>query len=213
MELSVYVNGMRGRMGQAIQNIAALDPALSLCQTLEQADVALDFSAPAALKNLLEKCAHHKKPVVIGTTGHAPESKADLLAASQHIPILFSPNFSLGVAVSLEAAKLIGQHLQGLCQIEIVEAHHQTKKDRPSGTALALAKAAGCENAPIHSIRAGDIVGEHTIYFVMGGERIELKHHAQSRDAFARGALLAAKFLKTKPPGFYTIKDMLHEPR
>jgi 4-hydroxy-tetrahydrodipicolinate reductase len=150
---------------------------------------------------------------VIGTTGHTSESETDLKAASQHIPILFSPNFSLGVAVTLEAAKLIGHQLQGLCQVEIVEVHPQTKKDRPSGTAIALAKAAGSPEAPIHSIRAGDIVGEHTVYFILGGERIELKHHAQSREAFARGALLAAKFLKSKPPGLYNIKDMLNEPR
>jgi 4-hydroxy-tetrahydrodipicolinate reductase len=129
---------------------------------------------------------------------------------SKQIPILFSPNFSLGMAVCLEAAKQIAEQLKGLCQIEIIEAHHQTKKDKPSGAALKLAGAVSDKEIPIHSIRAGDIIGDHTVVFVLAGERIELKHQAQSREVFARGAVLAAKFLKKQPPGLYSVKDLVH---
>jgi 4-hydroxy-tetrahydrodipicolinate reductase len=117
------------------------------------------------------------------------------------------------MAITLEAAKLIAGKLKGLCQIEIIEAHHQMKKDKPSGGALKLAKEISDKEIPIHSIRAGDIIGDHTVVFVLAGERIELKHQAQSREVFARGALLAAKFLKTKPPGLYSVKDLFDETR
>jgi len=164
------------------------------------------------LADLLKSCAEHHKPVVVGTTGHSEENMELLQKMSKQIPILFSPNFSLGMAVTLEAAQQISRQLNGLCQIEIVEAHHQTKKDKPSGAALKLAKALcdkGDKEIPIHSIRAGDIIGDHTVVFVMNGERIELKHQAQSREVFARGALLAAQFIKTQPPGLYSVKDLV----
>ncbi len=104
----------------------------------------------------------------------------------------------------LEAAALLAK--KGF-SIDIIEAHHNQKKDKPSGSALALARAMGKE-VPIHSIRSGDIIGEHTVIFVGEGERIELKHQVFSRDAFAKGALKAAKFLAKKPPGLYSLKDL-----
>jgi 4-hydroxy-tetrahydrodipicolinate reductase len=215
MELSLYVHGGGGRMGRAIKSLVENDSALTLKENFETADVAIDFSAPAALKELLGKCLQHQKPVVVGTTGHSPENIQFVQEMSKKIPILFSPNFSLGMAACLEAAEQIARHLKGLCQIEIVEAHNATKKDKPSGSALALAKvvAKAAGDAPIHSIRAGDIISDHTVYFVMAGERIELKHQAQTREVFARGALYAAKFLKTKPAGLYSVKDLLHATR
>jgi 4-hydroxy-tetrahydrodipicolinate reductase len=216
METTLYVHGVAGRMGRTITALVENDKELSLQNNLETADVAIDFSSHAALAELLKKCAQLKKPVVVGTTGHSPENMQLLQEMSKQIPILFSPNFSLGMAVTLEAAKLIAQHLKGLCQIEIIEAHHQTKKDKPSGAALKLAQTIGAvsdKEIPIHSIRAGDIIGDHTVVFVLAGERIELKHQAQSREVFARGALLAAKFIKKQPPGLYSVKDLFHETR
>ena len=212
MEVSLYVHGLGGRMGKAIKSLVENDPALTLKENFEAADIAIDFSSPIALSGLLERCIQHKKPIVVGTTGHSAENIALVQEMSKQIPILFSPNFSLGMATCLEAAEQISRHLKGLCQIEIVEAHHQMKKDQPSGAALALAKATQT-NPPIHSIRAGDIIGDHTVYFIMAGERIELKHQARSREVFARGALYAAKFLKTMPAGLYSVKDLLYATR
>lgn len=208
MEVSLYVHGVKGRMGRTLTTLVENDSSLSLQNNLETADVAIDFSSHAALAELLQRCGNLKKPVVVGTTGHSPQNMKILQEMSKQIPILFSPNFSLGMAVCLEAAKQIAQQLKGLCQIEIIEAHHQTKKDKPSGAALKLAQAVSDKEIPIHSIRAGDIIGDHTVVFVLAGERIELKHQAQSREVFARGAVLAAKFLKTQPPGLYSIKDL-----
>ncbi len=213
METSLYVNGISGRMGKTVKTLVETDTALSLQEALENADVAVDFSAPAALPSLLQKCVTHGKPLVIGTTGHTPENVQSILEMSQQIPILFSPNFSLGMAICLETARQISEKLKGLCQIEILEAHHQTKKDKPSGAALALAKIVDQGEIPIHSIRAGDIIGDHSVFFVMAGERIELKHQVQSREVFARGALYAAKFLKTQPAGLYSVKDLFYATR
>ncbi len=213
METTLYVHGVKGRMGRTITALVENDTSLSLQNNLETADVAIDFSSHAALEALLGQCVQHKKPLVVGTTGHSAKNMQTLQEMSKQIPILFSPNFSLGMAVCLEAASQIAQRLKGLCQIEIIEAHHHTKKDKPSGAALKLAHAVGGQEIAIHSIRAGDIIGDHTVVFVMNGERIELKHQAQSREVFARGALLAAKFLKTKPPGLYSIKDLFDETR
>jgi 4-hydroxy-tetrahydrodipicolinate reductase len=213
METTLYVHGIAGRMGRTITALVESDNSLSLQNNLETADVAIDFSSHAALKDLLQKCAALKKPVVVGTTGHSQENMQILQGISKQIPILFSPNFSFGMAVTLEAAKLMAGKLTGLCQIEIIEAHHHTKKDKPSGAALKLAQAMSDKEIPIHSIRAGDIIGDHTVVFVLAGERIELRHQAQSREVFARGALLAAKFLKTQPPGLYSVKDLFNETR
>jgi 4-hydroxy-tetrahydrodipicolinate reductase len=200
-------------MGRSLTAVIQTDPLTALHENLEAADVALDFSVPAALASLLKQCLDHGKPLVIGTTGHSPENIEAIQKAAEQIPIVFSSVFSLGMAVSIEAVRLISRHLQDLCQVEIIEAHHHTKKDKPSGSALALAKAVEKNNVPIHSIRAGDIVGDHTVLFAMAGERIELKHQVQSREAFARGAVIAAKFLKTQPPGLYSVKDIFYATR
>lgn len=207
METTIYIHGQRGRMGQAVAAVIEKDRDMHLQTTLEIADIAIDFSAPSALHALLERCESHRKPIVIGTTGYSTENEEQLREASKTIPILYSPNFSLGMAATIEAAKLLADRLQGAATIEIVEAHHIHKKDQPSGSALAIKNATGASH--IHSIRAGDIIGDHTVLFILGGERIELRHQVFSREAFARGAIAAARFLKTKPPGLYTIKDLL----
>jgi 4-hydroxy-tetrahydrodipicolinate reductase len=188
--------------------------------------VAIDFTSHEATRGHLEAAISAKKALVIGTTGHLPETKKAIEEASETIPILFSPNFSFGIALCLEAASHLGKRLFGTCTIDILETHHVYKKDRPSGTALAFVNAVGhgkpvleshCaqprkkEEIIIHSIRSGEVIGEHTIIFECGYERIELKHTVHSRDAFAQGVLMGAKFLAKQTPGLYSLKDLFKD--
>jgi 4-hydroxy-tetrahydrodipicolinate reductase len=207
MCIKIHVLGSKGKMGSRV-TLLAQQTDFSITDEWNKAHVAIDFTSPTATKEILKEAVGHRKPLVIGTTGHSVENFQDMEKAALTIPLLFSPNFSLGISVCLQAAKMIAEKLQEAATIEIIEAHHAEKKDRPSGTALALEKAVG-KKSPIHSIRAGDIVGDHTVVFALNGERIELKHQAHSRDAFAHGALKAAKFLLDKPAGLYSLKDML----
>lgn len=194
-------------------------------EIVEQVDVLIDFSLPSATVENARIAAKHQKPLVIGSTGHNVETVHELESFAKHIPLLFSPNFSLGMALCLEACAFFGRHLKGSCFVDIIETHHTQKKDAPSGTALALAKSLDfnriCpgtlleqprsqETVVIHSIRSGDVPGEHRIIFECQGERIEIKHEAISREAFAKGAIRAAKFLAHCSPGLYTMKDLLH---
>lgn len=208
MQIVVHVIGARGRMGSRVVSLARARPEFKIDDETDHFDVAIDFSSHIATQEILKRMVALKKPVVIGTTAHPPENRDAIATASKEIPILFSPNFSLGMAVCIEAVELMAKRLYGFCSIDIVEAHHVHKKDKPSGTALALQQAAGKLDSPIHSIRAGDIIGDHTVIFTCAGERIELKHQVDSRDAFAEGALKAASFLIGKTPGLYSIKDL-----
>jgi 4-hydroxy-tetrahydrodipicolinate reductase len=223
MSLAITVLGASGKMGKRILHLAQNDPDFSIVPEMAACHVAIDFTAPEATLKHLEAAMSAGKPVVIGTTGHLPDTKQAIAEAAQVIPILFSPNFSFGMALCLEAVAHFGRRLFGRCTIDIVETHHVEKKDRPSGTALALAHAVGGgkialepqqmrspEEIVIHSIRTGQAVGEHTVIFETGGERIELKHTVHSRDAFAQGALMGAKFLSKQPPGLYALKDLFH---
>ena len=199
-----------------------------MAAALGQADVLLDFSLPESTAKALEACLAAGKPLVTGVTGMDEALKARLKAAGQRIPVLAAPNMSLGVALlsrmAEQAARLLGPDFD----IEIAEAHHKHKKDAPSGTALALAevmdKARGSGHVsrqPDRSglrepgsigfsvVRAGDIVGEHTVLFAGAGERLELSHKAQSRATFALGALRAACWIAGKPAGSYTLADTL----
>ncbi|MBI2812298.1 MAG: 4-hydroxy-tetrahydrodipicolinate reductase [Candidatus Melainabacteria bacterium] len=188
-----------------------------------ECDVAIDFTSHEATRDYLQAALATNKALVIGTTGHTPEGKKAIEDAAKIIPILYSPNFSFGIALCLEAVARFGKALYGTCAIDIIETHHVHKKDRPSGTAFAFAAAVGNgrvslegssaqprrkEEIVVHSIRSGEVIGEHIIIFESGHERIELKHTAHSRDAFAQGALMGAKFLAKKPPGLYSLKDM-----
>jgi len=194
--------------------------------TVKKSDVVIDFSLHHATSDNLQSALKHLKPIVIGSTGHSSEQKRTIEAAAKFIPVLFSPNFSLGMGLCFQAARLFAKHLKGRCHIDIVEIHHHQKKDIPSGTALALAQALNygyvCQDMSIpsprpkeavfiHSIRSAETVGEHTLIFNCEGERIELKHQIFSRDAFATGALKAAKFLSKKPPGLYTYQEVFNE--
>ena len=195
-------------------------------------DVLIDFTSPDSTMNRLKACTDKGIAMVIGTTGLDSEQMAQIKKASQTIPCLFSPNMSVGVNLLFNLVESVSKILDEESDIEILESHHRYKKDAPSGTALKLAeKICSATNREmddvviygrkgltgerpqdqicIHSIRSGDIVGEHTVTFCNAGERLELVHKAQTRDSFALGSIRAAKFLAGKPPGFYNMKDAL----
>lgn len=203
-----------------------------LSAIIERSEVVIDFSAPAATLAHLRIAARHRRAMVIGTTGFTTQELGELRTLAKSIPCLFSPNMSVGVnllfKVLAEMARTLGEDYD----IEVLEAHHRLKKDAPSGTALKmaeiLAKAVNRDleqvgvyarkgmigertrtEIGIQSIRAGDIVGDHTVMFGGLGERIEVSHRVQSRDTFARGALRAARWLVKQPPGLYDMMDVL----
>jgi len=195
-------------------------------QALFPCAIAIDFSVREATVQHVHAAQNAKKALLIGTTGLSPEQIRIIENAAQDIPIILSANFSLGMVLCLELAATFGKTLFGHCAIDIVETHHVHKKDRPSGTALSLAQAIGKgkivyddhaeprnkEEIVIHSIRSGETVGEHLLVFECGHERMEIKHTAHSREAFAQGALRAAKKLVAKPAGLYSLKDLfIHE--
>lgn len=223
MVIAIAVLGATGRMGKRILQLTAEDPDLQIACALTRpsfsdllialanADVAIDFTSSAATKMHLDAAVQAGKPLVLGTTGHSPEQLKEIEDASRVIPILHSANFSFGIALCMDAVARLGAALSSDGAIRIVETHHAHKKDSPSGTALALAKAASCKESsdvPIQSIRIGEVIGEHVVTFECGHEQIELKHTCHSRDTFAKGALLAAKFLCRQSPGLYSAKDL-----
>lgn len=198
----------------------------------EKPDVIIDFSHPSALPDLLSYCNMNNVPLVIGTTGYSDEEKSQITAASAQIPIFFTFNMSLGINLLAELAKKAVQVLGGQFDIEIVEKHHNRKKDAPSGTAIMLADAINEElghknrlvydrhsvrkprdkdEIGMHSVRGGTIVGEHEIIFAGHDEVITLSHSAQSREVFAVGAVNAAVFLSGKSAGMYDMGDLIKE--
>jgi 4-hydroxy-tetrahydrodipicolinate reductase len=192
------------------------------------ADVIIDFSLPDGTLSIVEVCKARGIALVVGTTGFSPGEREQLQSASAHIPLLISPNMSRAVNLLMKLVATASASLGPGCDIAIVERHHRTKKDAPSGTALRLAEYASrgrdpaanlgktkqaSQTAPpsieIHALRVGDSAGEHTVIFGLPGEVIELSHRASNRDGFAYGALDAAKFLAGKPAGFYSMEDVL----
>ncbi len=200
----------------------------SLPEDLEL-DVLIDFSLPFASLKIAERCADCGIPLVVGTTGFDPAQLRDFEAASIRIPLLISPNMSRAVNLLM---KLVGEAARSVgttTDIAIIERHHRTKIDAPSGTALRLGEIArqacisdrGSTNGidrpdasaqvkiDIHALRIADSPGEHTVIFGFLGETLELSHRAINRDGFARGAIEAAKFLAGKPVGLYSMKDVI----
>src|ERR1700704_661072 len=202
-----------------------------LPRALAEADVAIDFSSAAATRANLAACRAARKPLLIGTTGFAAELDRALAEAARDIPLLVAANTSLGVTLLLELVRIAARALPPAFDINILDTHHRSKQDAPSGTALALgsaarearqaaASAAGAAGAAagkaqregevgFASVRAGDIVGEHTVLFAGPGEALSLTHRATDRGVFARGALAAALWLQSRPPGRYTMDDLL----
>lgn len=220
MAIRLTVLGASGKMGKRIFELADRDPEITvvhaytrkqgdLLKSLSECDVAIDFTAPETLRDHLQAALNAGKALVIGTTGLSADEKRAIEEASQIIPILYSPNFSFGMALCLDAAARFAEALGSMGTIEIVETHHVHKKDAPSGTAIALAGAVGVDSSSVRSVRQGEVIGEHTVIFKGEGEKIELRHVALSRDVFAAGALRAAKFLAGRGPRLYTLKDLL----
>lgn len=203
-----------------------------LAAHVDEFDVLIDFTSRSSTLEHLEICRQHGKGIVIGTTGFTAEEKQQIAAAGSHIPVVFAPNMSVGVNLCLKLLEMAARVLGDEVDIEIVEAHHRFKKDSPSGTALrmgeVIADALGRNLAEVAvygregmsderdrktigfaTIRAGDIVGDHTVIFAGLGERIEITHKASSRMTFAKGAVRAAAWLSDKGPGLYSIDDVL----
>ena len=180
-----------------------------------QGDVVIEFTTPEVTAAHVQLVQAQRKPIVVGTTGLSDAQLEALRAASKTIPIVFSPNMSVGVNVLFELAQAAAQRLGPAYDVEIVESHHRQKKDAPSGTAkrlaevLAAARRQPSGSIPVHAVRAGDIVGDHTVIFAGPAERLELTHCAQSREVFAQGALRAAQFLVSQPPGLYDMSHVL----
>lgn len=229
----LLIHGASGRMGQALLRLCPEQPgcvvvaavsrkvaqrvvdgvpqfAASELQAAPEFDVAVDFSLAEAFDPVLALCVARGRALVSGTTGLDDAQRAALDAAAARIPLLWAANFSLGVAVLGELVERAAAALRGW-DCDIVEAHHAGKRDAPSGTALALGTAArqGGAEPRYASLRAGDIVGEHTVQFATAGERVELVHRAGNRDIFARGALHAAAKLAGRAPGAYRLRDLL----
>lgn len=240
--LRLCIHGSKGRMGQALVRCAAEDPGLQVtaevdagddfAAALDKCDAVIDFSATHITPQVAKACAAAGKALVIGTTGHELPEREQINQAAASIPLVFSPNFSVGVNtlfwLTRKAADILGPGFD----LEVVEMHHRLKKDSPSGTArhlaeilsearkLDYAEAARHGRAGIvgertdneigvHAIRGGDVVGDHTVIYAAPGERLELTHKASNRDTFARGALRAAKWAAGQPPGLYDMQDVL----
>ena len=222
--LRVLLIGAAGRMGRTIIDLARDHPDIEIvarCDlgdliepAMQNCDVAIDFSHADAIAEVCPAALHHRKPLVIGTTGHSNEQRRMIEQAARSLPIVFASNFSIGVNVlfwlTRKAAEQFGRDFRS----EIVETHHAIKKDAPSVTAKTLAEVLKAaqktqREIPIQSIREGDIVGEHTVIFSGPGERLELTHRAASREIFARGALCAAAWIINQPAGLYTMQDVL----
>jgi 4-hydroxy-tetrahydrodipicolinate reductase len=210
---------------------AAIDVGDDLSAGAAKSDVIIDFSSHKATRSVLELAIAQKKAVVIGTTGHPAEEKKQLLALAAKVPCVWSGNFSVGVnllfALTRRASAILGSDYDA----EVVEMHHRFKKDAPSGTAARLleiileerkltaeALRHGREGITgertstevgIHSLRGGDVVGDHTVIFAALGERLELTHKASDRGIFARGAVRAAQWVATQKPGVYDMQDVL----
>ncbi len=238
----IVMVGARGRMGQAIVGLAKKDPSFEVVDEVDvgdaiaaqfgACDVIIDFTHHTATVEIATWAARAGKALVIGTTGHTASEREAVLACAERIPLILSPNFSVGVNalfyLTRRAAEILGEGFDR----EVVEMHHRLKKDAPSGTARRLAEILAeqmggtyeelCRHGRlgdtgertgreigVHALRGGDVVGDHTVVFAGAGERVELTHKASSRDTFAGGALRAAAWLKGRGPGSYTMFDVL----
>ena len=260
--IQVAINGAAGRMGRRFVDLVTQEEDMQVAAALEapghadlerdagevagigpigvpitaewtgNADVLLDFTAPAGTLARLDAAVAKGCALMIGTTGCTQEEAAQIAEAGKKVPLIHAPNTSVGVNLLFKLVSQVARSLGEDYDIEIVEAHHHRKKDAPSGTAVRLAEnicaatgrdyrsdavhgregqvgARTKKEIGIHAVRAGDIVGDHTVIFCAEGERIKLTHRAHTRDTFARGALRAARFLVGKEPGAYGMGDVL----
>ncbi|MDD5128705.1 MAG: 4-hydroxy-tetrahydrodipicolinate reductase [Candidatus Omnitrophica bacterium] len=236
--IKLGITGACGKMGRRIFELAAFDKDFEVALALEKkgtpligkelgrlkvssnldglflVDVLVDFTLPEAVDEHLDYVAKYKKALVLGTTGLNDAQKNKIEEISKIVPIVFTPNMSVGVNVLFSILPEITKRLGSDYSVEIIEAHHKAKKDAPSGTAKKMAEVITQitqKNIPMHSIRLGDIFGDHTVVFCGNSERIEIKHQAHSRDLFVVGALKAAKWIFQKPAGLYSMQDVLKQ--
>lgn len=230
--IHIAVGGARGRMGQLIIQTMKEDRDTILSTEIVRSDlnhyarlgespidVWIDFTTPGATLNHVEICAQRGYSMVIGTTGFSVEQRQQIQEAAQKIPIVLSPNMSLGINLSFKLLELAAATLKDQAEIAILDIHHKHKKDAPSGTALKMAEVLqiargttsdlGTSKIDISSLRLGDTIGEHTTLFALEGECLEIRHKATDRLAFAKGALQAAKWIMHKGPGLYDMQDVL----
>lgn len=253
MAMKVIINGIGGRMGHEVarlcsasegykgaEGICGVDPNANepvfgipcvgaLSQTPLEGDCVIDFSHHSVTGALLAFCRERRLPLVLATTGHDEQEIKEIHAAAKEIPLFYSANMSLGVALLCELAKTAARTMPD-ADIEIVEKHHNRKLDAPSGTALMIADAISSvrqgayylfgrsgqrkrdkKEIGIHAIRMGNIVGEHEVLIGTDSQTITLKHEAHTRGLFAEGAVTAAAFLMGKPAGLYAMKDMIEQ--
>jgi 4-hydroxy-tetrahydrodipicolinate reductase len=229
-------------MGQAVAAAAKGDANIEiagLCDkddplepVMAKADVVIDFSHADASDGICHAVAQHKKALVMGTTGHAAEQKRGIERCAESVPVVLASNFSIGVNTLFWLTRKTAEMLGPDFDLEIVEMHHRMKRDAPSGTAMTLLEILKAQRRigstrhgrqgnvgarrpgeiGVHSIRGGDVVGDHTVIFAGTGERLELTHRASSRDTFAQGALRAAHWVAGRSPGLYSMEDVLGLP-
>jgi len=240
--LQVLILGAKGRMGQTLIACANGDPALCVSgevdtgddflSALTACDAVVDFTHASATADVAAACATAGKVLVIGTTGHDDNQRRAIHTASTSTPIVFAPNYSVGVNTLFWLTRKAAEILGPAFDLEVVEMHHRLKKDAPSGTARRLAEILAevrdlsydddvmhgregmigerkATEIGMHALRGGDVVGDHTVVFANTGERVELTHKASSRETFANGALRAAKWAASQPPGLYDMQDVL----
>ena len=238
----VIIVGSKGRMGEALMRLATADPALELIGgvdrgddlhiIVDRCDVLIEFAHHSLTPELAGLAAARGKALVIGTTGHTADERAKVMAATARLPVVWAPNYSIGVNVLFYLTQLAAETLGDAFDQEVIEMHHHHKLDAPSGTARRLgeilAQAAGGtydelvrngragdvgartkKEIGMHALRGGDVVGDHTVVFAAPGERVELTHKASSRDTFASGALRAASWVRAQKPGLYSMQDVL----
>lgn len=238
-KIKIGVSGACGKMGTRILSLAAADGDLAAVLALERlshpqigekisgvevtsnremiraVDCLVEFSSVEATLADLADAVRYKKAMVIGTTGFSDEQKAEISSAARRIPVVFSPNMSIGVNLLFCLVEEAARKLPQEYQVTMQEAHHIHKKDAPSGTAKFLAEIVKNERGSgpldIRSIREGEIVGDHDVVFESPVDTLVLRHHAKTRDIFAQGALAAAKFVVKKRSGLYTMADVLKD--
>jgi 4-hydroxy-tetrahydrodipicolinate reductase len=215
-----------------LEIVGQVDQGDDLLSVIAKGNVLIDFSFHETTATVAELCVRHQKALVIGTTGHDDAEKTRVSKAKAHIPIVWASNYSTGVNMLFWLTRRAGEILGPDFDLEIVEMHHRMKKDAPSGTAATLAEILAevrdqqlkevirhgrvgivgertSAEIGMHSLRGGDVVGDHTVIFAGPGERLELTHKAASRDTFANGALRAAQWVVTQKPGLYNMQDVL----
>ena len=240
--IQILISGAKGRMGHAVREACEADPEVavsaeidlgdSLAEVLPSCDAVIDFSVHSITADLAQACASEGKKLVIGTTGHTDGELAAIREVSATLPIVFAPNYSVGVNTLFWLTRKAAETLGPDFDLEVIEMHHRHKVDAPSGTARRLAEilaevrgldyakdmrhgregivgARTQDEIGVHSLRGGDVVGDHTVVYANDGERIELTHKASSRSTFANGSVRAAKWLIDQPPGLYDMQDVL----